>query len=294
MAETYCGKSCSICSAKEELNCPGCMNGPGMPIKGDCPIAICCRDKGHSECSSCSLKPDCTNWKNRVMQPDFRKEKIKADAEEKEYIAEYAPIMSKWFMILFISMVVSNISFIFTSDAIHEHFPSFYVICSVITGICTILYSVILFILSKVHERYTIAGICAVINSLYHFIEILAFKGDTPTWFALISLVCYISMIVEGYHFFNATSDTLMGVDNMLAAKWSDLWKWYKWMMIGVISSVVLILIAPVIGLIVMLVSVIGIIIIDIIKFVYIFQTGKAFKKVTGELQEKKPEENQE
>jgi hypothetical protein len=101
-------------------------------------------------------------------------------------------------------------------------------------------------------------------------------------------------MIVEGYHFFNATSDTLMGVDNMLAAKWSDLWKWYKWMMIGVISSVVLILIAPVIGLIVMLVSVIGIIIIDISKFVYIFQTGKAFKKVTGELQEKKPEENQE
>ena len=89
-------------------------------------------------------------------------------------------------------------------------------------------------------------------------------------------------MIVEGYHFFNATSDTLMGVDNMLAAKWADLWKWYKWMMIGIVSSVLLIFLAPIIGVLVMFVSVIGIIIIDIIKFVYIFKTAKAFKKISA------------
>ena len=258
------------------------MNGPGMPIKGDCPIAICCREKGHSECASCGLKTDCANWKSRVSQPEFRIEKIKAEAEEKAYISEYAPVMGKWFMILFVFMIISNCTFVFTSNAVHEYFPAFYEICSIMDGIFAILYALVLFRLSKVHERYSIAGICAIINAIYHFIEILAFKDDTPTWFVLISLVCYIAMIVEGYHFFNATSDTLMGVDNMLAAKWADLWKWYKWMMIGIVSSVLLIFLAPIIGVLVMFVSVIGIIIIDIIKFVYIFKTAKAFKKISA------------
>ena len=106
MAETYCGKSCINCSVKEELNCPGCMNGPGMPIKGDCPIAACCREKGHNDCSTCSLKLECNKYQSRGMQSEYRKEKIAAAAEETEYIYEYAPVLGKWYTILFLLMIV--------------------------------------------------------------------------------------------------------------------------------------------------------------------------------------------
>lgn len=280
MAETYCGKSCLNCSVKEEMNCPGCMNGPGMPIKGDCPIAVCCRDKGHNECTTCGLKTDCANFKSRGSQPEFRKENLKAEAEEKAYIAEYAPVMGKWFPILFWFMIIANGSFIFTSTAVNESYPAFYLICSIITSVFTILYGLIFFRLASVHERYTIAGICAMINALYHIVESIVLRGHTPTWFIVIILAAYISMIVEGYHFFNATSDTLSGVDDYLSAKWSDLWKWYKWIMIAMISSVLLVLIIPILGALVLIASLIGIIVVDILKFVYTYKTGKAFKKV--------------
>ncbi len=287
MAETYCGKSCLNCSEKEELNCPGCMNGPGMPIKGDCPIAICCREKGHSDCSTCGLKGECNKYKSRGMQAEFRKDKLAAVAEEKEYIVEYAPVLGKWYPVIFLLMIIANFAFLFTSNAVYEKAPNFYITCSWVTGIFTVLYAAVLFGISKIHEGYMIAGICAILNSLYHFAEVFAFRGETPTWFLLFDLVVYISMIVEGYNFFSASSDTLEGVDDFLSAKWAELWKWYKWCMIGMIASVFIVLFIPLIGALILIASLIGTIVTDIIKFVYTYKTGKAFRKYTKSIKDR-------
>ena len=284
MAETYCGKSCINCSVKEEMNCPGCMNGPGMPIKGDCPIAICCRDKGHNECSTCGLKGECTNLKSRGNQPEFRKDKLAAEAEEQEYIYEYAPVLGKKYDLIFLLMLIANAAFIFTSNSIQATFPGFYLGCCYVTAAFTLLYALVLFRISKIHESFMIAGICALINTIYHFTNAFAFKGNTPAWFVLFNIVVYIAMIVEGYHFFSASSDTLEGVDDILSAKWADLWKWYKWCMIGMISSVFILFLIPIIGALILIASLIGTIITDIIKFVYIYNTGKAFRKYASSI----------
>lgn len=270
------------------------MNGPGMPIKGDCPIAACCREKGHNECFTCGLKGECTNFRSRGMQPDFRKDKLTADAEEKEYIKEYAPKMAKWFTLLFWIMIFGNFAFLFTSTGINQLFPMFYMACSLVTGICTLIYGIIYFCMSSVHERYNAAGICAIINAVYHLIEIAVFRGgDTPTWFLVFIFGVYVAMYIEGYNFFNATSETLEGVDNILSAKWAELWKWYKWALIGTIGGVLFAIISALLGILILLASLICICVVDIIKFVYIFKTGKAFKSVFADLPEKKPEDAQ-
>ena len=287
MGETYCGKSCINCSVKQELNCPGCMNGPGMPIKGDCPIACCCREKGHNDCSTCSLKGDCNKYQSRGMQQQYRKEKIAAAAEETKYIYEYAPVLGKWYTILFVLMIIANSAFIFTSSSVYNRFPDFYLGCSLVTGIFTVLYASVLFLISKIHEGFMIAGFCAVLNALYHFAEYFAFKGNTPGWFIWFILAVYAAMVVEGYNFFRASSDTLEGVDDFLSAKWSELWKWYKWCMIGMMSSIFILLFIPILGALILIVTLVGTIIIDIMKFVYLFNSAKSFRKYSKSIKEK-------
>ena len=224
------------------------------------------------------------------MQAEFRKDKLAAAAEEKEYIVEYAPVLGKWYPVIFLLMIIANFAFLFTSNAVYEKAPNFYITCSCVTGIFTVLYAAVLFGISKIHEGYMIAGICAILNSLYHFAEVFAFRGETPTWFMLFDLVVYIAMIVEGYNFFSASSDTLEGVDDVLSAKWADLWKWYKWFMIGMASSLAFLIFIPILGALVLIVSLAGTVIIDIMKFVYIFNSGKAFRKYCRSVKEKTEE----
>ena len=58
MSNTYCGKNCNECTLKEELNCPGCLAGPGA-MGGGCELAACCRTKGHENCSTCGFRVNC-------------------------------------------------------------------------------------------------------------------------------------------------------------------------------------------------------------------------------------------
>lgn len=65
--ESYCGKNCMQCSYFIQRCCPGCKWGPGQPVQGVCPLARCCREKGHGTCRSCSLAYHC----GLLAQRDF-------------------------------------------------------------------------------------------------------------------------------------------------------------------------------------------------------------------------------
>ena len=101
MAETYCGKNCSECSKKEQLNCSGCKAGPGRQFGGDCELAKCIRSKGHESCDTCSFKGNCGTYRNRDSMPDYRIRKIEAEEMRKAAIAKRAPMLGKWLWIIF-------------------------------------------------------------------------------------------------------------------------------------------------------------------------------------------------
>ncbi len=55
MIETRCGLLCAECSFRS--GCGGCIATDGHPFHGECPVAVCCRDKGHLHCGECPQFP---------------------------------------------------------------------------------------------------------------------------------------------------------------------------------------------------------------------------------------------
>lgn len=51
MAVSICGADCAQCPSRE--GCGGCRETGGRPFGRDCPVAVCCRDEGHAQCSQC-------------------------------------------------------------------------------------------------------------------------------------------------------------------------------------------------------------------------------------------------
>ena len=99
MAETYCGKTCSECAMKEELNCPGCKLEPGRPITGDCALARCCREKGHNTCDTCNIHGNCNTYYIRHQMPQRRQKDRKLEQERQAAIARKAPLLREPFLL---------------------------------------------------------------------------------------------------------------------------------------------------------------------------------------------------
>ena len=53
--ETRCGLLCGECSFRE--NCGGCIRTGGHPFHGECPVALCCQNKGFLHCGDCPQFP---------------------------------------------------------------------------------------------------------------------------------------------------------------------------------------------------------------------------------------------
>lgn len=57
MAESRCGLQCSKCDFIKQCGCKGCLKSDGRPFYGDCSVALCCIEKGHSHCGECKEFP---------------------------------------------------------------------------------------------------------------------------------------------------------------------------------------------------------------------------------------------
>lgn len=53
MVDTRCGLRCQTCEYKEPFHCKGCIETNGHPFHGECPVAICCQEKGYLHCGEC-------------------------------------------------------------------------------------------------------------------------------------------------------------------------------------------------------------------------------------------------
>ena len=57
LIDTRCGLRCESCSYKAPCNCGGCIATNGHPFHGECPVAVCCQEKGFVHCGECEVFP---------------------------------------------------------------------------------------------------------------------------------------------------------------------------------------------------------------------------------------------
>ena len=55
--DTRCGLCCETCAYREPCRCGGCIATLGYPFHGECPVAQCCQQKGHTHCGECEELP---------------------------------------------------------------------------------------------------------------------------------------------------------------------------------------------------------------------------------------------
>ena len=120
--EGICGRMCDACTWKEQLDCPGCQDGPGRRFSGGCPIADCCREKGHTACVTCTFSTGCA-LRRRDM-PQNRLWAVEAERERRARLDRNAPVLAKWLWLLFWLVTPSVFSNILTMDTVAGAFPT--------------------------------------------------------------------------------------------------------------------------------------------------------------------------
>lgn len=57
MFESRCGICCTQCERREEVGCTGCVNMKKAFWGGECPVKVCCEEKGLAHCGQCGEFP---------------------------------------------------------------------------------------------------------------------------------------------------------------------------------------------------------------------------------------------
>ncbi len=53
IVDSRCGLICATCEFREKTGCGGCIATNGHPFHGECPVALCCQEKGFLHCGEC-------------------------------------------------------------------------------------------------------------------------------------------------------------------------------------------------------------------------------------------------
>lgn len=276
MHESYCGKVCSDCMEKQEGRCSSCLSGPGRPVAGDCEIAACARDKGHTTCSTCShrTKHGCSKYAHRDDRLKRYLEQQKAAGEAQAAFSARAAVLAKWMKPLFWLVVPSAIASILANDTVANLLPGVKAPGQYLQVIVTLAYGIILICMQSCTRGYFTAGICTLAAALADAIAIAA-GGGTGT--LLITIPAAAAALYGEYKESTSHGEMLSGSDSELAEKWALYWKWYIGLTIGTFVGIFLILLVPVLGALVTLAAAIGMIVISILKLIYLYRTMKTF-----------------
>ncbi len=278
MAETYCGKSCGDCEYREPMNCPGCKTGPGKSWSRDCEIAACVRAKGHETCDTCGFRDNCGPFRGRDRMPQYRQKKAEADALQQAELARRAPILGKWLWIFFWLVIPRLIASLMTNDTVAGLIPGLSLPGQILAALVALASGLVLLRLSGEEERYKTAGICSLVSSALNGIAAFLPETAAPAALALSIPVAIVGFVGE-YNEYTAHANVLSGVDSELSANWERLWKWYIGLFCAMMGSLVITVIAPILGLILVLLAAVGSIVVSILKLVYLYRTAKIFRE---------------
>lgn len=285
MADTYCGKICENCTYAEALSCPGCKDGPGRPIHGECKLARCCRDHKLSECVFCNSLANCSTLRQKDQMAQYRLKRLEAEQLHSSVLSQQAPFLGKWLWLLFWLIIPSLISSIMTNENVFGSVPSVFIPGQILNALCSVATGVIFFKLSAQEARYRAAGICAlIVGGVNILTAFTSGSGGLQNWTLLYTIPAAVVGFVGEYNEYMAHSSVLVGLDYVLSEKWCVLWKWYIGLFCGMIGSMFLIVLIPLLGMLVLGASTVGSVVAGIVKLVYRYQTAKIFREYSAEV----------
>ena len=213
--EGICGRMCDACTWKEQLDCPGCQDGPGRRFSGGCPIADCCREKGHTACVTCTFSTGCA-LRRRDM-PQNRLWAVEAERERRARLDRNAPVLAKWLWLLFWLVTPSVFSNILTMDTVAGAFPTAGVVGNVLAFLISLAYGVLLWQLREAAGRYRTAALCYLAGGIISGVLLLPAipEGNWLWW--LLSLPVMVLELCAAYQEFYAHAEVLEELDPELA-----------------------------------------------------------------------------
>ncbi len=276
MAETYCGKSCAMCSEKEQQRCPGCKVGPGQRFEGDCEIAGCVRSKGHESCGSCGFQSTCGLFRGRDRAAEYRRKREDVARQQRQVAAARAPVVARSMQILFWLLVLTTVAGLVNNDTVAGYAPGLYWAGRLLCIALTAAYGLVLLRLEAEEDRYKTAGICTLASCGVNLLS--ALLGNYPGVRILVTLLAIpvaIAAMVGVYYEFTAHAIVLTGIDEAMSQNWEGLRKWYIGLRCAVVACVFVILIAPLLGLFAALVAAIGTLAVSILQLVYLHRSAQ-------------------
>lgn len=276
MNETYCGKICENCAWREEHSCPGCKLGPGGR-GGNCEIAACCLEKGHTDCTTCGFQLNCQPLRARDELPQQRQYAQEAREARGQWHREMAPLLGKWLWISFWLIVPSTV--IGLTDERLLGSPTLATIGKVASIVLMCVGALCLIKLEPADPRYRTAGWCALISGLVvEVTNLLKVDGAGIALLWLIPAMC-VAMYAS-YLECHAHAAVLEGLDDELAEKWRMLWKWEVGLILVMLGSIVVMLLIPMLGALLILAAAIGLVVVSIVNLVYQYRTAQRFRHI--------------
>ena len=272
MADSYCAKNCNDCIHREKLDCPGCKEGPGREISGDCELARCCRSKFRSACSDCVSHTDCETLRSRYQIPALRVAILTAHENEQAAFLQRFPQIGKWLTILFWLVIPANLGELLTTETLAGAFPALRLPGQLLTVLASLAYGLILLKLTCENDRYKTAGILFLIGAALNAIS--TFVPDMGALSLVVTLPAGVLTLIGEYNEFHAHAQLVEGANIPLAQGWETLWKWTIGSFLATIAGLLLTPILGVFALLITLVASIAVIIVAILKLVYLYRTA--------------------
>lgn len=275
MRESYCGKNCAECMRREELNCPGCRPEEGRRFPTSCAIAQCCNKNGHETCETCVHKQNfCQTLKEKDDYPQRHIREVEAEAQKREEQRrkmeerrERGVFLLKHFNVLCVLWAIgvgcNLIDLMAGKGTLFGYVEEGMALARLF----------VVYDMARVSIQYKYVALIGLAAAAVSIVQGL--MGEMGIALAFLFLLLSLPGIYAGWLEYSTHSEVLWGIDDLVAAKWEKLAKWYVWTSAASIGGTFLMLLGGIFALIV-LVGTIGIVVVAILGIVYLWQTRKA------------------
>lgn len=265
-----CSKSCAEC--RERNTCEGCAK-----FAADCPVARCCNEKGHENCSTCTDNASCAVRRSCYSMPNYRREKAEEERIRVERYRELRGNVLKYLRPLFIAALITEVFLLLPTDKIIERLPETRFLFAAVLLILRSLCGFFLIKLGSANEKYKKAGVLTVVYGVASAFITAFTTPVTSTAVSVLAFFAAVLMYVSIWLEYTAHSDILAGVDDTLGDKWTVLFKWRIGATVAGVASPLLVLTVPFLGALVVITAMLALAVTDVMYFVYLNSTIQDF-----------------
>lgn len=273
MPTGYCGMNCDHCQHRQALSCPGCQQGPGRAVFGDCVIALCCRGRHLSNCGQCQLAPECGKLAGCCMTSVNRLQKRQQDAQKEEALAKNGPKVGRKLRLIFWLYVVMLVGIMLLEVAMW--IPAVSLVGYLVRDGAAVAIGIVLLGMGFVSNSLRVAGWFLMFSGLARYL--MTWCGDFLLLYLLLLVDSVVLEIVGEHQQLQGYAGLMEDVDAARADAWRMMWKWYLTIQITQFVCQVMLLIIPSVAATIYALALMAQMILYVLKLVYLRKSAEMF-----------------